>query len=79
MIFDIARQIEICSSFTRLDAGDVILNGTHWRQASATAWMKPGDVVGVEIHRMGELCNPSADETAQLRVIQHIIDTAYFR
>jgi 2-keto-4-pentenoate hydratase/2-oxohepta-3-ene-1,7-dioic acid hydratase in catechol pathway len=28
MIFDIARQIEYCSSFTRLEPGNVIVSGT---------------------------------------------------
>lgn len=65
MIFDIARQIEYCSSFTRLEAGDVIASGTPGgvgAKRNPPLWMKPGDVVEVEIERLGILRNPIVQE-----------------
>ncbi|WP_315763488.1 fumarylacetoacetate hydrolase family protein [Bradyrhizobium sp. SZCCHNS2005] len=65
MIFDIPRQVEYCSSFTRLEPGDVIATGTPGGVGSRRTpplWMKPGDVVEVEIDRIGLLCNGIADE-----------------
>ena len=60
MIFDIPRQIEYCSEFTRLEPGDVIVTGTPGGVGSRRTpplWMKPGDVVEVEIDRIGLLRN----------------------
>jgi 2-keto-4-pentenoate hydratase/2-oxohepta-3-ene-1,7-dioic acid hydratase in catechol pathway len=65
MIFDIPRQIEYCSSFTRLEPGDVIVTGTPGGVGSRRTpplWMKPGDIVEVEIDRIGLLRNGIADE-----------------
>lgn len=65
MIFDIARQIEYCSSFTRLEAGDVIVSGTPGgvgAKRNPPLWMKPGDVVEVEIDRLGTLRNTIVEE-----------------
>jgi 2-keto-4-pentenoate hydratase/2-oxohepta-3-ene-1,7-dioic acid hydratase in catechol pathway len=65
MIFDIPRQIEYCSAFTRLEPGDVIVTGTPGGVGSRRTpplWMKPGDVVEVEIDRIGLLRNVVADE-----------------
>ena len=65
MIFDIPRQIEYCSEFTRLEPGDVIATGTPGgvgSRRSPPIWMKPGDVVEVEIDRVGCLRNTIADE-----------------
>jgi len=65
MIFDIPRQIEYCSSFTRLEPGDVIVTGTPGGVGSRRTpplWMKPGDIVEVEIERVGLLRNGIADE-----------------
>jgi 2-keto-4-pentenoate hydratase/2-oxohepta-3-ene-1,7-dioic acid hydratase in catechol pathway len=65
MIFDISRQIEYCSSFTRLEPGDVIATGTPGGVGSRRTpplWMKPGDIVEVEIDRIGLLRNGVADE-----------------
>jgi 2-keto-4-pentenoate hydratase/2-oxohepta-3-ene-1,7-dioic acid hydratase in catechol pathway len=67
MIFDIPRQIEYCSSFTRLEPGDVIATGTPGgvgARRTPPLWMKPGDVVEVEIDRIGLLRNGIADEDA---------------
>jgi 2-keto-4-pentenoate hydratase/2-oxohepta-3-ene-1,7-dioic acid hydratase in catechol pathway len=65
MIFDIPRQIEYCSSFTRLEPGDVIATGTPGgvgARRTPPLWMKPGDVVEVEIENIGVLRNPVVDE-----------------
>jgi 2-keto-4-pentenoate hydratase/2-oxohepta-3-ene-1,7-dioic acid hydratase in catechol pathway len=65
MIFDIPRQIEYCSTFTRLEPGDVIVTGTPGGVGSRRTpplWMKPGDIVEVEIDRIGLLRNGVADE-----------------
>ena len=65
MIFGIPQQIEYCSSFTRLEPGDVIVTGTPGGVGSRRTpplWMKPGDVVEVEIDRIGLLRNGIADE-----------------
>ncbi len=67
MIFDIARQIEYCSSFTRLEAGDVIVSerpGGVGAKRNPPLWMKPGDVVEVEIDTLGILRNPIIEEAA---------------
>ncbi|MGA7807055.1 fumarylacetoacetate hydrolase family protein [Bradyrhizobium sp.] len=66
MIFGIPQQIEYCSSFTRLEPGDVIVTGTPGGVGSRRTpplWMKPGDVVEVEIDRVGLLRNGIADES----------------
>ena len=65
MIFDIPRQIEYCSAFTPLEAGDVIATGTPGgvgAKRSPPLWLKPGDLVEVEIDRVGLLFNPVQDE-----------------
>ena len=65
MIFDIPRQLEYCSTFTRLEPGDVIATGTPGGVGSRRTpplWMKPGDIVEVEIERIGLLRNGIADE-----------------
>ena len=65
MIFDIPRQIEYCSTFTRLEPGDVIATGTPGgvgAKRSPPLWLKPGDTVEVEIDRVGLLRNSVADE-----------------
>ncbi len=65
MIFDIPHQIEYCSSFTSLEPGDVIVTGTPGGVGSRRTppiWLKPGDIVEVEIDRIGLLRNGVADE-----------------
>lgn len=66
MIFDIPTQIAYCSSFTRLEPGDVIATGTPGGVGSRRnppLWLKPGDVIEVEIDRLGTLRNGVADES----------------
>ena len=65
MIFDVARIIEYCSSFTRLEPGDVIATGTPGgvgAKREPPLWLKPGDTVEVEIDRIGLLRNGVAGE-----------------
>ncbi|MBV8915165.1 MAG: fumarylacetoacetate hydrolase family protein [Acetobacteraceae bacterium] len=65
MIFDIPRQIEYCSSFTRLEPGDVIATGTPGgvgAKRTPPLWLKPGNTVEVEIDRVGVLRNGVVDE-----------------
>ena len=65
MIFDLPHQIEYCSSFTRLEPGDVIVTGTPGGVGSRREpplWLKPGDVVEIEIDGVGLLRNPVTQE-----------------
>ncbi|RJT26113.1 FAA hydrolase family protein [Mesorhizobium waimense] len=64
MIFDIPTIIAYCSTFTRLEVGDVIVTGTPGgvgMKREPPLWMKAGDVVEVEIDRVGLLRNPVED------------------
>ena len=59
MIFSIAETIEWISQFVTLEAGDVIATGTPSGVGSTTkTFLKEGDVVEVEIERVGLLRNP---------------------
>lgn len=65
MIFDIPRLIEYCSMFTRLEPGDVIVTGTPGgvgAKRTPPIWLKPGDIVEVEVERLGVLRNGIVDE-----------------
>lgn len=65
MIFDIPTQIAYCSSFTRLEPGDVIVTGTPGgvgAKRQPPLWLKPGDTVEVEIDGVGLLSNPVTQE-----------------
>lgn len=65
MIFDIPRLIEYCSTFTQLEPGDVIATGTPGgvgAKRTPPIWLEPGDIVEVEIERLGVLRNGIADE-----------------
>jgi 2-keto-4-pentenoate hydratase/2-oxohepta-3-ene-1,7-dioic acid hydratase in catechol pathway len=66
MIFDIPAIIEYISIFTRLEPGDVIVTGTPGgvgAKRTPPLWLKPGDVVEVEIENIGTLQNPVIAET----------------
>lgn len=68
MIFDIPTIIAYCSTFTRLEIGDVIVTGTPGgvgAKRNPPLWMKPGDVVEVEIDRVGLLRNPVVVEPSR--------------
>lgn len=60
MIFDVPAIIEYVSGWTPLSPGDVIATGTPAGVGFARKpplWMKPGDVIEVEISRLGVLRN----------------------
>ena len=66
MIFDVATLVSIISEVMTLLPGDLILTGTpagvgHSRNPKL--YMKPGDVVEVEIEGVGTLRNPIVDES----------------
>lgn len=61
LCFDVPTLIEYCSTFTQLEAGDVIVTGTTGgvgAYQTPPLWMKPGDVVEVEVTGVGILRNP---------------------
>ncbi|MFJ2689104.1 fumarylacetoacetate hydrolase family protein [Pseudomonas sp. NPDC087336] len=65
MIFDVRKLIEYCSAFTELAPGDVIVSGTTGGVGAfrePPVWMKPGDIVEIEIERIGILRNSIVDE-----------------
>ena len=65
LIFTIPRLIAYISTFTELSPGDVIPTGTPGgvgARRDPPLWMKPGDVVEVEISGVGTLRNPIAAE-----------------
>jgi 2-keto-4-pentenoate hydratase/2-oxohepta-3-ene-1,7-dioic acid hydratase in catechol pathway len=67
VVFDVPRLIEYCSIWTELLPGDVIATGTPSGVGAARkppVWLKPGDVVEVEISRIGILRNPIEEEPA---------------
>lgn len=65
MIHSIARQIAYASTVAPLNPGDVIVTGTPGgvgARRQPPVWMKPGDVVEIEVDRIGVLRNPVAAE-----------------
>lgn len=67
LIFPVERLIAYISTYTPLSAGDVILTGTPGGvgdRREPPLYMKVGDVVEVEISRLGRLVNPVAAETS---------------
>lgn len=65
MIFGLAQVIAYCSSFTRLEPGDVIATGTPGGvgvKRTPPLWMKPGDTVSVSVQGIGTLTNPITRE-----------------
>jgi 2-keto-4-pentenoate hydratase/2-oxohepta-3-ene-1,7-dioic acid hydratase in catechol pathway len=61
MIFDVATLIEFLSGSTTLMPGTVILTGTPHGVGMARnppVWLQNGDVVTVDIERIGQLTNP---------------------
>jgi 2-keto-4-pentenoate hydratase/2-oxohepta-3-ene-1,7-dioic acid hydratase in catechol pathway len=68
MIFNIPRMINYASQIFALVPGDVIVTGTPSGvgfSRKPPLWMKAGDVVEVEIEKVGLLRNPVANETAR--------------
>lgn len=65
MIFDVPSLIEFLSGSTTLLPGTVILTGTPHGVGMACnppRWLKPGDIVTIEIENIGALTNPVALE-----------------
>lgn len=66
MIWDVATTIEILSEFTTLEPGDLIAMGTppgvgHAKKP-APRWLRPGEVVEIEIEQIGICASPVVDE-----------------
>ena len=62
MIFDCAKVISYASKYLRLEPGDVIFTGTPSgvaleKKDDPDRWLKPGDVVEIEIEDIGTLRN----------------------
>ena len=67
LIYSVPQIIAFCSDFTPLVAGDVIATGTPegvGHRRNPPLWMKPGDVLEVEISGIGTLRSRVVDERA---------------
>jgi 2-keto-4-pentenoate hydratase/2-oxohepta-3-ene-1,7-dioic acid hydratase in catechol pathway len=67
LIYSVPQIIAFCSDFTPLLPGDVIATGTPegvGHRRNPPLWMKPGDVLEVEISGIGTLRNRVVDEKA---------------
>jgi 2-keto-4-pentenoate hydratase/2-oxohepta-3-ene-1,7-dioic acid hydratase in catechol pathway len=67
MIFDVPTIIEFLSASTTLLPGTVIITGTPQGVGMARTpkrWLQPGEIVTVEIEKIGALSNPMAEEVA---------------
>jgi 2-keto-4-pentenoate hydratase/2-oxohepta-3-ene-1,7-dioic acid hydratase in catechol pathway len=65
LLFDIPSLIEYCSQFTEFVPGDVLVTGTTGGVGAARKpplWMKPGDIVEIDIKNVGVLSNTIAAE-----------------
>src|SRR5947199_7489996 len=65
LIYSIPQIIAFCSDFTELAPGDVIATGTPegvGHRRNPPLWMKPGDVLEVEISGIGTLRSRVVDE-----------------
>ena len=65
LIYSVPQIIAFCSGFTALAPGDVIATGTPdgvGHRRNPPLWMKPGDVLEVEITGIGVLRNKVVDE-----------------
>jgi 2-keto-4-pentenoate hydratase/2-oxohepta-3-ene-1,7-dioic acid hydratase in catechol pathway len=67
MVFDVATLIAIISEAMTLQKGDIIVTGTPsgvGLSRKPPLFMRAGDVVDVEIERIGVLSNPIVEEGA---------------
>ena len=67
MIFPVDETIVLLAECMTLEPGDVIVMGTPAGVGQARTppvWMKAGDVIEIEIERVGILRNPIASESA---------------
>ena len=65
MMFPIRRQIEYISTFMTLQAGDIIITGTPTGAGARfdpPRYLKPGDIVEIEVDGIGTLRNGVEDE-----------------
>ena len=65
LIYSVPQIIAFCSDFTSLSPGDVIATGTPegvGHRRNPPLWMKPGDVLEVEISGIGTLRSRVVDE-----------------
>jgi 2-keto-4-pentenoate hydratase/2-oxohepta-3-ene-1,7-dioic acid hydratase in catechol pathway len=65
MVFDVATLVATISEAMTLETGDIIVTGTPSGVGlgrKPPLWMKPGDIVEVEIEGIGVLRNPIVDE-----------------
>ncbi len=65
LCFDVPTLIEYISTFTPLEPGDIIVTGTTGgvgAYRTPPVWMKPGDLVEVEVTGIGVLRNPVVAE-----------------
>ncbi|EBA02811.1 5-carboxymethyl-2-hydroxymuconate delta-isomerase [Rhodobacterales bacterium HTCC2150] len=65
MMHPIRREIEYISTFMTLQPGDIIVTGTptgSGARLDPPQYLKPGDVVEVEVNTIGTLSNTIADE-----------------
>lgn len=65
LIFDVPSLIEFISTWTTLEPGDLIATGTPGGVGAAQKpplWMKPGDVIEVEIEGIGTLRNTVVED-----------------
>lgn len=65
MLHSIPRQIAYASTVAPLRPGDILVTGTPGgigAKRTPPLWMKPGDVVEVEVERVGTLRNTIVDE-----------------
>lgn len=68
LIFPISELISYISTFTPLSPGDVICTGTPGGvgfKRKPAVFLKAGDIVEIEISRLGTLRNPVTDESAK--------------
>ena len=60
MVFSVAQLVSYCSTYFTLEAGDLITTGTPEGVAMGMPnqpWLKKGDVVEVEVEKLGKLTN----------------------
>jgi 2-keto-4-pentenoate hydratase/2-oxohepta-3-ene-1,7-dioic acid hydratase in catechol pathway len=68
LLFSVAELISIISAEVTLDPGDVIVTGTPsgvgvFREPAV--FLQPGDLIRVEVERIGSLTNPITDEAGK--------------
>jgi 2-keto-4-pentenoate hydratase/2-oxohepta-3-ene-1,7-dioic acid hydratase in catechol pathway len=67
MVFSVSELISYISQYIPLDAGDLIATGTPEGVIAGRSdkiWMKPGDVVEVEVENLGRLVTPLVAEAS---------------